>query len=386
MNVAYIEPIFGLSGDMLLSAFLDLGLPLSHLQNELEKVVPSPFTISTEIKVEQGVKATKLSLVIEKTAKLRNFSEIKDILSSSGLSENVIKRSVSAFDRLAQVEAKIHNIDKEFVHFHELGAVDTIIDIVGFFIALDFFSIDNIYVSKIPIGTGFIDTQHGKMPVPAFATLELLKDFPLFGVDIVGENVTPTGAVLLNSIAEFSFFPDMLVDKIGYGCGNFSFGKYRNLLRLTIGKEGSSCLKDQVFIAEFNVDDMSQELLGNFMQKIFESGAYDCFFTPIFAKKNRPATMITVLSSIENREKVCDAIFSETTTIGIRYKIEDRLVLERSEKLVNTSLGTVRVKEIYYKGNYTFKPEFDDIKKIADEKDIPIKKIYSTILNELSAK
>lgn len=383
MNIAYLEPAFGASGDMILSAFIDAGMPISILKQALINIIPNKFDLK-DIKVnEKGITGTRLEISIEEKIKFRGLSDIKKLLFESNLKRDIVENAFSTFSKLAEVEARIHGIDIKDVHFHELGAVDTIIDIVGFFIALDFFKINKVCVSEIPLGKGVVNTSHGVMPVPAFATLELLKQFPVYGVDISFENVTPTAAAIFNTKASFSLFPKMKLTHIGYGVGNKSFVDKRNLLRLSIGEKEDYPMHDGVLVIEFSVDDMSPELLGCLIDKILNAGAKDCFFTSLIGKKGRPAILVTVLSSLDAKDKICDIIFSETTTIGIRFRWEDRIILKREEEVVKTSLGNIRVKKAYFKGLTNIKPEFDDMNKIAIEKGIPLKQVYSIILSEI---
>lgn len=386
MKIAYLEPIFGASGDMILSAFVNAGLPVDYLTEKLRAVIPVNFFLQPVNVLDHGVNVTRLDIMIDKELNFRGLNEIKEIFSKSKLNKHLIEKSLNVFEKLAEVESKIHNIDKKKVHFHELGAVDTIIDIVGFFIALDFFKIKKVYTSKIPLGNGIIQSEHGFMPVPAFATLELLKKIPVFGVEISSENITPTAAALINATAVFSHFPEMQISHLGYGGGHKSFLNYRNMLRITIGDKNDSFSNEKILVMQFNVDDMTPEFLANFMEKVINAGAKDCFFSPVIGKKGRPATLVTVLTSLEEKEKICDIIFSETTTIGVRYRIEDRFVLKREQFIIKTSLGKVRVKRTFFNESVDIKPEFEDLKRISLKRAMPLKEVYSVIIRELKGK
>lgn len=382
MVVAYFEPIFGASGDMILAAFVDAGLPLEYLVQVLQSVIPVPFSIEQKKVLEKGVSATRLKITIAEEKHFRGIEEIKDLLLSSNIKSSIISRAINAFENLAEVEAKIHGIDKKHVHFHELGAIDTIIDILGFFIALDYFNIERANIGKIPLGSGIIESSHGIMPAPAYATLELLKNFPVYGVDIEGENITPTAAALINQVSTFSYMPDMTIKKIGYGVGQRSFLKYRNMFRVILG-EKDSLFTERILVVEFNVDDISAEMLGYFIDKVIKEGAKECFVVPLTGKKGRPAFLVTILCDIEDKEKICDIIFSETTTIGLRMRIEDRIVLKREEISKVTSVGKVRAKRAFFKDKVFVKPEFEDIKRIATERNMPLKEVYSIVHKEL---
>jgi len=386
MVVAYFEPIFGASGDMILSAFVDAGLPLPVLKESLQNIIPEQFDLKGVKVNEKGVTATRLNVQIEKVVKFRGLSDIKKLFFETDLKKEIAERAFNTIRKIAEVEAKIHGINIEDVHFHELGAIDTIIDVVGFFVALDFFKIEKVYVGRIPFGKGFVNTEHGVMPVPAFATLELLKNFPVYGIDIDFENITPTAAAIFSKNADFSLFPEMLLKQIGYGAGSKTFEGFRNLLRLSIGEKEEYIKGDVVLVIEFSIDDMSPELLGVLIEKLIKAGAKDCYFTSLIGKKGRPATLVTVLTAVDEKDKICDIIFSETTTLGVRYRLEARTVLKREVEVMQTSLGNVRVKKAFYKDVATIKPEFEDMNRLAVEKGIPLKQVYSIILGELKQK
>lgn len=383
MNIAYIEPLYGISGDMLLAAFLDAGYPLSDLCSHLRCVVGDVFRLEEEVVVEKGVRAKRLKISLQNCNSFRGLKEVEALLFNSSLKERVLKDSFEVIKRLASVEAKIHNLDIGDVHFHELGALDTIIDIVGFFLALDFFKIDKVLVSALPIGNGSFPSSHGFMPIPAFATLELLKGFQLYGLEIEGENITPTAAAIISVCASSSSFPNIVVKNIGYGTGSYSFVNFRNLVRISLGSQSCDASDEDVIVLEFVVDDMSPELLANFMYKVFQEGAKDCFFVPVVGKKGRPSTLVTLIVSPEEKGKFCDIIFYETTTIGVRCNCEKRVVLKREEFKVKTSLGLVSVKRSFYKGMVNLKPEFEDLKRIAGERGLSLKEVYSIIYREL---
>ncbi len=385
MKIAFIEPFFGASGDMLLSAFISAGVPVNFLKEQLEKVSPETFEIEIEDVLTSGVKAKRLRFLFNEQSKLRNFKVLKNIILKSGLKEEIKDKSLNVFERLADIESKIHGVSKNRVHFHELGAMDTLLDIVGFYICLDYFEIKECFFPAIPLGEGYFKSQHGYMPVPSFATLELFKNYEVKGVSIEGENITPTAAALLTSSGKQSLFPQMYIKYIGYGAGSFSFGDFPNLLRLSIGdnEDSLSLIYETIGIIEFQIDDMSPELLACFFEKIMEKGALDIYMTPIYMKKNRPGLLFTIFFKEENLNMILDTIFKETTTIGLRVKREQRIILPREEVVIKTKYGKIKVKKSYYGGKEIIKPELEDVKLIAKKNKIPLIELYDKIRDKI---
>jgi len=385
MRIAFIEPFFGASGDMLLSAFISAGVPVDFLKEQLEKVSPETFEIKVEDVLASGVKAKRLKFFCKEKTNFRNLKVLEKLILESDLKEEIKDKSLKILERLADIESKIHGIEKNKVHFHELGAMDTLLDVVGFFICLDYFEIKEVFFPVIPLGVGYFKSQHGYLPVPSFATLELFKNYEVKGVSIEGENITPTAAVLLTLSGKQSLFPKMHVRYIGYGSGSFSFGDFPNLLRLSIGdkEDISNLIYETIGIIEFQVDDMSPELLACFFEKIIEKGALDVYMTPIYMKKNRPGVLFSIFFKEENLNEIVDSIFEETTTIGIRIKREQRIILPREEIVIKTKYGKIRVKKSYYNGREIIKPELEDIKLIAKKHKIPVIELYDKIRNEI---
>jgi len=385
MKIAFIEPFFGVSGDMLLSAFISAGLPVDFLKEQLEKVSPEAFEMEVEDVLNSGVKAKRLKFLCKEKATFRNFKVLKKLILESSVKEEIKDKSLKSLKRLADIESRIHGVEKNKVHFHELGAMDTLLDIAGFYICLDYFEIKEVFFPVIPLGEGYFKSQHGYMPVPAYATLELLKNYEVRGVSIQGENITPTGALLLTSSGKQSLFPQMHVKYIGYGSGSFSFGDFPNLVRLSIGdkEDSSNLIYETIGIIEFQIDDMSPELLACFFENVMGKGALDVYMTPIYMKKNRPGILFTILFKEENLNDILDSIFKETTTIGIRIKREQRIILPREEVVIKTKYGKIRVKKSYYNGRKIIKPEFEDVKLIAKKHKISVNELYDKIRSEI---
>ena len=290
-------------------------------------------------------------------------------------------------ETFAEVESGIHGCSKEKVHFHEVGGIDAIVDIVGTALCIEYLGIKNVIASRIPLGTGFVSSRHGILPVPAPATLAILKDVPVYGTGIEHELVTPTGAAIITTLAKsFGTMPDMIVGRTGYGAGEKDIESIPNLLRVITGtvldrQKGYS--KDTIVVVETCIDDMSPEVFGFIMDRLFEDGALDVYWVPIFMKKNRPGTMIQVLCRRNHQEKIIHRILSETTSLGVRYYDADRAELARDSITVKTIFGNMQVKRVKdLNGNFRIVPEYEVCKRIALEKNIPFRVVYDTISKE----
>ncbi|MDL1964241.1 MAG: nickel pincer cofactor biosynthesis protein LarC [Deltaproteobacteria bacterium] len=388
--LAYFDCFCGISGDMTLGAFIDIGVPLSWLKDSLEKLPLKDFDISVESIFRNGIKAQSVNVLTKDNLKSRHYSEIKDLVQNSPLSQKVKQKSLEIFERLATAESEIHGQPKEKVHFHETGGIDAIVDIAGTALCLEYLSIKKVIASRIPLGTGFVSCQHGTLPVPAPATISILKGVPVYGTEIPHELVTPTGAAIITSLADsFENIPDMIVKKTGYGAGKRNLKTIPNLLRIIIGTPAnhmSDYQKDRISIVETCIDDMNPEFFGFLMERLFEEGAIDVYLIPVFMKKNRPGTMVQVLC-MENRKKsIINRILSETTSLGVRYYDVQRAKLVRKQINVKTTYGIIEAKEIQQPdGSFRIVPEYEVCKKIALEKNIPIRIVYDTIAKEAAA-
>ena len=372
--IAYIDIITGISGDMFLAALIDAGYPADKLVKELKKL---DIDFEMEIKKEGDlIKATSI-YIHSKDKKRRGLKDIVAIIDNSNIDEDIKEKAKGIFSKIAKAEAKIHGVDINDIHFHELGAVDTIIDIVGSLIALKGLNIEKIYSSPVKLGRGIVECSHGKLPVPAPATLELLKGKPVEFSDIATEISTPTGAALL-SLAEFSY-PEMEVEKIGYGMGKKKLDM-PNLLRIIIGREAD---KEGMYMVETNIDDMNPEFYPHIINILLERGAIDAFVIPVIMKKGRVGAMLKVMVTKEKLEEIKSIIFKETTTFGLRYYKVARDKIERKFLDVETEYGIIRVKIGYFNGKVTnISPEYEECKKIAKEKGVPIKEIYEKAKKE----
>ena len=390
--IAYFDCFSGISGDMTLGAFLDLGVPLKWLKAQFETLPVSGFELSAGTVTRNGICAKSVEVTVSDDAASRNYKKITDIIEKSPLSSKVKQTSLEIFDKIAHAESQIHRCPKEKVHFHEVGGIDALIDIVGAALCVDYLEIEKVMASSIPLGSGFVTCQHGTLPVPAPATLEILKGVPVRGTKLPYELVTPTGAAIIVTLADsFEEMPDMLIEKTGYGAGKRDIETVPNLLRIVIGtptglrkKTGDWLKEDRIVMVETCIDDMNPEVFGFLMDRLFEEGALDVYWIPIFMKKNRPATMVNVLCPEEFCERIMNCILSETTSTGVRYYSAKRRMLLREPIVVNTSFGEIAAKRlIELDGSTRIVPEYEICKKIAIEKKLPLRVVYDTILKSL---
>jgi len=377
MRAAYFDCFSGISGDMVLGALVDLGLPVEKLKSELHKLNLFDYQIETKKIAKQSILSTQIKVNVKEGKKERRLEDILSILEKSKLEEKVKELSKAIFTRLATAEAKIHGKDVQKIHFHELGGLDTIIDVVGAVAGMKYLGVEKVYSSPLPVGRGFVKCAHGILPVPAPATLELLKEVPVYGSDIEAELVTPTGAAIISSLVEnFGEMPPMKIDNIGYGAGQRDL-PIPNLLRVSIGVIKNAYQEDVVSLIQTNIDDMNPELYEHIVDRLFHEGALDVFLTPIQMKRTRPATMLSVIAGQEKMEKMLEIIFDETTTLGIRISKIKRRKLNRENRKVSTKYGKIEVKIGKHDGVVkNISPSYEECRKIATHLKIPLKKVY----------
>ncbi|HHT9130036.1 MAG TPA: nickel pincer cofactor biosynthesis protein LarC [Candidatus Brocadiaceae bacterium] len=397
MKIAYFDCFSGISGDMILGAFVDAGLDINLLKDQLSQLHLHGYEISAEKVKRAGISGTKVSITISHRDKHPvvshshphnshlKFFDIRTIIEKSDLHHDIKVDSIKVFQRLATVEATVHSTSIEEVHFHEVGAIDSIIDIVGSVIAIKHLGIERIYFSPIPTGHGYTKCEHGTFPVPAPATAELLKTQQLKSTDIERELTTPTGAAIITTLGEgLHTNPEMKILQIGYGAGSNDNPAIPNLLRILIGEAIHSRESDEMWVVETNIDNMSGEILGYVMDKLFEAGAADVYFTPIQMKKGRPGVIVSAIVSELHTPSVEMVLFNQTTTFGIRkYKVV-RKILTREFKELDTQLGKIKFKIGKFNNDIkSLSPEYEDCKRIAEEKGIPLKQIYHIISKDL---
>ena len=376
--IAYFDCFSGISGDMTLGAFIDLGVPVKWLEDILKTNLLTDFDLAVSKISKMGMAAKKIDVIVKSSA-ARDYTAIRDMIDRSSIGDAVKGLSLKIFEKLALAESKIHGCPKEHVHFHEVGGVDAIVDIVGTALCVDYLGLKKISASKIPMGNGFVHCSHGKLPVPVPATIEILKNIPVYGTDIPFELVTPTGAAIVSTLAEsFGRMPDMLVTKIGYGSGTRDLETIPNLLRIFLGKSISP--SDIVTIIETSIDDMNPEVYGFLMERLFEDGALDVYLVPVFMKKNRPGTLLQVLCHHSEKETLIRRILTETTTLGVRYFDVERRLLDREAVTIQTDFGPVSAKKVATPdGRIRIIPEYEVCRAIARKKDIPIQTVYEKI-------
>ncbi|HZK25041.1 MAG TPA: nickel pincer cofactor biosynthesis protein LarC, partial [Oscillospiraceae bacterium] len=346
MKLLYFDCFAGASGDMILGALLAAGATLDFVNSELAKLPFTGYQLKTTQVIKKGIAATRLLVEItEAQQPHRSYHTIREMLNQSDLAKPVRDLSLAIFARLAAAEGKIHGRSPEEVHFHEVGAVDSIIDIVGAAAALTELAADKVYASALHTGRGFVNCAHGRLPVPAPATLEVLAGAPIYATELEGELLTPTGAAILATIAEFTPLPLMTVQQIGYGAGQKEL-PIANVLRVMVGESADSdtAQHEQVTVLEATIDDQNPELYGYIMAKLFAMGAVDVTMTPLYMKKNRPGILLTVLVAAAQEQAVITTIFQETTTLGLRRSTAEKLRLTRRQLTVQTPYGSVRMK------------------------------------------
>ena len=384
MKIAYLDCFSGISGDMFLGALLDIGLPFEELEKAINSLPFDGYSIDWKKEIKNGLSSTKFIVSIDEHHHVhRNLLDIEKIIDDGQFNDEVKQRSMRIFRAIAEVEGKIHNHPPEKVHFHEVGAVDSIIDIVGAVFGVDYLGITALSASPIPLGSGFIKSGHGTIPVPTPATIALLKGIPVYNSGLKYELVTPTGAALVKEfVNSFEGMPPMIISNIGYGAGTRDIPERPNLLRIITGTGSIDSDTDTIAVLEANIDDANPEWLGFIMDRLFEEGALDVIYTPVYMKKNRPGIQVEIISRPETKDILAEVLFRESTTIGIRYRYSQRKILKREETTIETPWGTMTAKKIMRPDGSSFiQPEFESCKKVAQEQVIPIKDVYTRILS-----
>ncbi|MDO8434043.1 MAG: nickel pincer cofactor biosynthesis protein LarC [Candidatus Binatus sp.] len=369
MKTAYLDAFSGLSGDMIVGAILDCGVSFDNFERAIAAVALSGYKLSTRRKVVSGISAVKFDVEVTEPQPERHFGEIRAMIDSSALADSVKRRAIAIFEVLAAAEAKIHNTTPDHVHFHEVGAVDSIIDIVGVAWGLEQLAVTDLIVSAMPMGSGFVRSQHGIIPVPAPATAELLAGFPVRLGDGIGEMVTPTGAAVVRALARPAELPlSFKAEKIGYGAGTRDSSDRPNVLRMIVGAETGAFDSDEMIEISANIDDLNPQIYDHLMERLFAAGARDVTLTPTVMKKGRPAITLGVIAEAARREELAAVIFAETSTIGLRYHPVARLKLFRETREVDTRWGKIRVKFSSANGHSpaTISPEYDDCRAAAN--------------------
>lgn len=392
MRTLYFDCFSGASGNMILGALLALGVDRHELETELSKLNLPDVSLKIETVDRSGISATHVDVIAPDQHAHRHLLNIVKIIESSDLSQTVKTRAIAIFTRLAEAEARVHGISVEKVHFHEVGAIDAIVDIVGACIGFEILGIERFACSKIHVGSGFVQMEHGKFPVPPPAVTELLRGVPIYSTEIDGELITPTAAAIISTVCDsYGRLPKIEVEGVSYGAGTRSYKDFSNVLRLMVGEaaieKSSTPSPENLLLVETNLDDISPQIVGFVMERAFELGALDCWFTPIQMKKNRPATMVSILCPQEKREVLSELLYAETTTLGLRVRSVERECLEREFRTVSTKYGEIDVKIAKYNGRISnVMPEYEQVRSLAIKNNVPFREVQKEVFAELERK
>lgn len=381
MKTLYFDCFAGASGDMILGAMVAAGVDPNFLREQLSLLPVKGFSVDFETVNRSGLSATYARVETAHEHKHRHLSDIKEIIEGSSLSGAVKQRAVQIFTRLAEAEARVHNEPVDHVHFHEVGALDAIVDVVGAAICFDALQIERFVCSPLHVGSGMVQMAHGKFPIPPPAVAELLKGVPFYSTDLKGELLTPTGAAIITTVcSEYGPIPQMTTDSTGYGAGTRQYENFPNVLRVLVGEtESGGPTEERLWMIETNLDDASPQIIGHVMDRVLELGALDCFFTPVQMKKNRPGVLLSILCAPREREVVMKLLFTETTTLGIRSHEVARRALQRSVVQVETQYGPIDVKVAHLDGRVVNEmPEFEQCREAAARANVPLKVVEET--------
>lgn len=394
MRIAFLDTFSGISGDMTVGALIDAGVPLDAVRDAITRLGIDAVEVSVERVERSGIAATKFHVRVHgghpdqpgahhhhHHPAHRRYREIRELLATSALDDAVKTRALSIFARLADAEARVHGVAVEDVAFHEVGALDAITDVVGAATGFAHLNVDAIFHAPLPLGTGFVDTAHGRLPVPGPAVTELVRGRRVRTGDGTTELVTPTGAAIVAALARTDEAPDMTIDAVGYGAGDRVLADRPNLLRIAVGHTVVASERDEVVVLETTIDDSSPQLFEHAIERLLAAGAKDVFLTPVVMKKSRPGTLLRVLAAPGDRDRLAGIVFAETSTIGLRWTTWSRLVLPREERSVETPWGLVRVKiAVAPDGSRNVAPEYEDCRRIALEKNVALKHVLQAAL------
>jgi uncharacterized protein (TIGR00299 family) protein len=379
MKTLYFDCFAGASGDMILGALVAAGADSQKLREQLQPLDVSNFDVHFRAVDRSGIGATHAEVKTEDEKHHRHLSTILKIIERSRLSPSVKDRAARIFVRLGEAEARVHNVPVEQIHFHEVGAMDAIIDVVGACVGFELLGVERFVSSPLHVGSGTVEMAHGRFPVPAPAVVELLRDAPVYATDIQGELVTPTGAAIISTLCEsYGPMPPMRVSSVGYGAGTRVYERFPNALRVLVGESDADAGDERLLVVETNLDDVSPQIVGHLMERAFERGALDCYFTPAQMKKNRPGVLVSILCRPQDRETIYQLLFNETTTLGVRSHEVLRRALPRESLLVQTQYGAIRIKVARNEGRIVnATPEYDDCRAAARSYNVPLRSVES---------
>ena len=397
MRIIYFDAFSGVSGDMTVGALLHLGLPLDALREAVASLGVDGVELHAEPTARSGITATGFHVHLPHLRRTtahshdphdhghqhghRPYAEIRDLLAASALPAPVKERAAAIFARLAEAEGRVHGVSPDTVEFHEVGAVDAIVDVVGAALGLVHLGIDAVYASPLPMGQGRVEAAHGVLPIPGPAVTELVRGRAVRFEDGAAELVTPTGAAIVAALARSEPVPEMRISAVGYGAGSRTLADRPNLLRLVVGEPIVAAGTGDVVVLETNIDDLSPQLYEHVLDRLLAAGARDAFLVPVVMKRSRPGTMLRVLASPADRERLEAIVFAETSTIGVRWTTWHRTTLAREERTVDTAYGPVRVKVARAPdGTLNIAPEFEDCRRIATAKSVPLKLVHQAAL------
>ena len=393
MRIAFLDTFSGISGDMTVGALLDAGLPLDAVANAIARLNLTGVTLSSERVERSGIAATKFHVRVhgehpdDPAAHHRHehthrpYREIRDLLRTSDLDPPVRERALAIFAVLAAAEGRVHGVGTDQVTFHEVGALDAIVDVVGAAVGFTHFGIEAAFHAPLPLGSGFVDTAHGRLPVPGPAVTELVRGRRVRPGDGASELVTPTGAAIVAALTRTEAVPELDVETVGYGAGDRVLADRPNLLRVAIGTAATATGHDDVVVLEATIDDASPQLYEHAIERLLTAGAKDVFLVPVVMKKSRPAVMLRVLAAPADRDRLASIVFAETSTIGLRWTTWHRLVLPREEATVETPYGPVRVKIARGPdGSRNVAPEYEDCRRLAVERGVALKHVLQAAL------
>jgi uncharacterized protein (TIGR00299 family) protein len=385
MRIAYFDCPAGASGDMILGALVHAGVPLDYLQQTAAALqIPGLALNASKVKRNE-ISSTTVQVTFPAEKKHRHLHHITAIIDAAAVPQEVKQKANQVFQRLATAEAKVHDTTPEKIHFHEVGAVDAIADVVCSVAGLHSLQVERVFVSKLSLGGGTVRCEHGVMPVPAPATAELIQGFPARTGPVDFELLTPTGAAILTTLAQAGDPPDFKIHKIGYGAGGREFPDLPNVLRLFLGETVENEQSDSVTMIETNIDDMNPEIYPFVIERLLESGALDAFLSPIIMKKGRPGVMLSILSPSHKVDDLLNIVYAETTTLGVRLLPVGRRKLKRWQEKLTTALGETVVKVAQWQDRKFFAPEFEECKRLAREHQLPLREVYERIRQELRA-
>ncbi len=387
MKILYFDCFAGASGDMILGALVGAGVDTRVFGEQLKLLNVSGFEVSFETVDRSGISATRAHVRTEHEHAHRHLGDILKIIYESQLGDEIKNRAAHIFSRLAEAEAKVHNMPVERIHFHEVGALDAIVDVVGACIGFELLGIERFYSSALHVGSGMVEMAHGRFPIPPPAVAELLQHAPSYATDITGELVTPTGAAIISVVcSDYGAMPLMRIEQTGYGAGSREYQNFPNVLRVLVGQsETASVEAERLLMIETNIDDMSPQLFGHLMDKAFALGALDCYFTPVQMKKNRPGVLVSILCEMDKKDAMYDLLFAETTTLGARSYEVERRALNREIVRVETSYGAIDVKVASAFGRVIKQmPEYEQCRAAAESAGVALQTVEAAVRDELS--